>query len=422
MKNKQNLIKKGGKDMYLIRRETLYLTEENFEILQHMGYAAYKLWNIGNYEKRNYKELNLSQYPNWFDQKKRLKDNFFYKNLPSQTAQEVLKQLEEAWKSFFSNQKNKNIDNPKPPRFKHKCMDITFLKDAINQTGSTVRLTISKQLKTYLNSIGINANYLYLKIKRFSNINIKELQVKFLKDRKVELIATYEIPDATPKSDNNHYLSIDLGICNTFTCYDSNGKAFILIGFMDRTHYYDKKIAYLQSIFDSQQVAKGIEYPIKSQKVLNLYTKKKNSVNDFIHKSAKYIVDYCIKNNINKVIVGDLKGIRKDKNIGRLNQQLHSLPTDKILKKLEYKLSLNGIVLIKQKENYSSQCPPNSKEVSKFYAKKSNRKYRGLYIDGKQIYNADCVGAYNILRLYLKKIKGNIPMFKGLSSPVKVSV
>lgn len=36
-----------------------------------MGYAAYKLWNVGNYEKLNYKKLGMATFPNWYDQKKR---------------------------------------------------------------------------------------------------------------------------------------------------------------------------------------------------------------------------------------------------------------------------------------------------------------------------------------------------------------
>ena len=50
------------------------LRDEGIEVVGHMGYAAFKLWNVANYEKRNYKELGMSQYPNWYDQKKRLKE------------------------------------------------------------------------------------------------------------------------------------------------------------------------------------------------------------------------------------------------------------------------------------------------------------------------------------------------------------
>lgn len=67
------------------------------------------------------------------------------------------------------------------------------------------------------------------------------------------------------------------------------------------------------------------------------------------------------------------------------------------------KVKLYGIKLIRQKESYSSQCSPKSEKVGKAFAQKQNRKYRGLYVDGTDIYNADCVGAYNILRLYLQK-------------------
>ncbi len=69
---------------------------------------------------------------------------------------------------------------------------------------------------------------------------------------------------------------------------------------------------------------------------------------------------------------------------------------------LEYKLKLYGIRLIKQEESYTSQCSPLSPEVEKRYAQPSNRKERGLYRDWKRRrYNADAVGAYNILRKYL---------------------
>lgn len=85
------------------------------------------------------------------------------------------------------------------------------------------------------------------------------------------------------------------------------------------------------------------------------------------------------------------------------NQKLHQLPFDKIYHQLEYKLKLEGINLIKKNENYTSQCSPYSKKVTKKYAKKSNRKQRGLYIDNDEVFNADAVGAFNILRKYLKQ-------------------
>ena len=225
--------------MLLSRREVFLPTEEQKIILGHMGYAAFKLWNVANYEKRNYKEIGMTRYPNWYDQKKRLKENFFYKNLPSQTAQDVLQQLEEAWKSFFVLLRSKGVENPRPPRFRKEKMDITFLKDAIRQEEGKIRLTIPKQLKTYLKSQGVDADHLYLKTKRFSDIQIKEIQIKF-DEKRYTAIAVYEETDVPMQEDNGHYLGIDMGLKNTLACYDSAGKTFLLNGLLNTTHYFDK--------------------------------------------------------------------------------------------------------------------------------------------------------------------------------------
>ena len=56
-----------------------------------MCYAASKLWNVCNYERRRYKELGLEKYPDWYYQKKAHKGELWYRQLPSQTAQETCK-------------------------------------------------------------------------------------------------------------------------------------------------------------------------------------------------------------------------------------------------------------------------------------------------------------------------------------------
>ena len=63
-------------------------------------YAASKLWNVCNYERQHYKETGMEQYPDWYYQKKAHNEDLWYKQLPSQTAQEVCRLLDKAWKSF----------------------------------------------------------------------------------------------------------------------------------------------------------------------------------------------------------------------------------------------------------------------------------------------------------------------------------
>ena len=87
---------------------------------------------------------------------------------------------------------------------------------------------------------------------------------------------------------------------------------------------------------------------------------------------------------------------------------------------LDYKLKLVGIELIKVNEAYSSSCSPNSLNVCKEFANKSNRVYRGLFKEYSNVYNADIVGAYNIMRIYRQNNNDNFLMPKvGLSNPSK---
>lgn len=137
-----------------VTKTTIQLNNTYSNIVGHMCYAAYKLWNVCNYERINYVTLKLTEYPDWYYQKKAHKDDLWYKNLPSQTAQEVCKLLDKAWKSFYVLQKNKSIENPQPPRFKHDRMVITYMQNAIvhDADSEIVRLCLPKQLMEYMKS------------------------------------------------------------------------------------------------------------------------------------------------------------------------------------------------------------------------------------------------------------------------------
>ncbi|MCQ2401095.1 MAG: DUF1254 domain-containing protein, partial [Lachnospiraceae bacterium] len=171
------------------------------------------------------------------------------------------------------------------------------------------------------------------------------------------------------------------------------------------------------------QAGNGVKYPKPSKHLLMLYEKKRHSVKDYLHKVTHYIQVYCVENNIHTVVIGDIKGIRRENDLGAVtNQKLHALPYNRIYQMPEYKLSMKGIRLIRQEESWTSQCSPLSDDVSETYARKSNRKKRGLYKDGVKIRNADAVGAYNTLRKE-RGMAGNFPTEK-LSNPevVKVAV
>ena len=393
--------------MLLSQKTTIKISDNYSNIIGHMCYAAYKLWNVCNYERLHHKELNLSNFPDWYYQKAAHKDDLWFKQLPSQTAQETCKQLDKAWKSYFTLTKTGGVENPKPPKFKHDNIAVIYMQNAIQHNNDTVKLTISKGLKNFMSAeYGINETFLYLKNPVFKNINsIKQIKIYPPENNICNIIVIYEILDVLKLTDNGKYLSIDLGIHNLMTCFNSNTHETFIVGrkYLALEHFYYKEIARVQSQWYTQQSEAGIKYPKSSKHIKKLYEKKNNAIRDYLHKITRHIINYCVSNDIHTVVIGDINGIRKDNTKDdKFNQQLHALPYNKIYNMPEYKLILEGINFVKQTESYSSQTSPLANEVCKKNAVKSNRIYRGLYADGTNIWNADCVGAYNILKLYLK--------------------
>ena len=396
-----------------------------------MCYAASKLWNVCNYERRNHKALGFESFPDWYYQKAAHKGDVWYKSLPSQTAQEVCKTLDKSWKSFFALLKCGG-QNPRPPCFKHENIPITYMQNGIVQMNNgKVRLSISRQLKEHIfASCGFHVEYIYLDNVVFQSMdNIKQIKL-YPPDKKgvCRTIIVYEVdaPDVFP--DNGKYLSVDLGINNPFTCYDSaNGHSFILgHRFNAIAQYYNKTIARYSGISASEQTALGVRYPKPSSRVLRLYRRKNNSLKDYLHKCTRYIVNYCVENDIRTLVIGDIAGVRNGKNLGhKTNQRFHSFPYDQVYQMLEYKCALCGIGFAKVSEAYSSQCSPFSPMVDKAYADNKNRVKRGLFKYGSAVWNADSVGAYNILRIYLRMqglLFADSARCAALSSPTYIKV
>ena len=379
--------------MLLSQKTSIHLNKTESNIIGHMCYAAYKLWNVCNYERRNYKTLSLPvEYPDWYYQKSAHKDDLWFKQLPSQTAQEICKQLDKAWKSFYALKKSGGIENPKPPRFKQDNIAVTYMQNGImHEPGSDkLRLSISKNLRKYMSeTYQVNDTFLYLKNSIFKGIDvIKQIKLYPPEDGLCDVIVIYEVPDKDMLPDNGRYLSIDLGIHNLMTCYDSTSEKdnTFIIGrrYLSICRYYDKEIARIQSQWAKTQAKQGVNYPKLSKHAKRLYRNKRNRIHDYLHKITHYIAMYCKQHNIRTVIIGDWTNIRKAKDFGnKTNQKLHSLPFKQLTDMLTYKLALEGIRLETVSEAYSSQTSPLAPEVGRKYAKKSNRVNRGLYIDNE---------------------------------------
>ena len=410
--------------MRLVYKFEFHPNKTSSLVLGLSTYAAARLYNVGNYERHNYKELGFDKLPDWYSQKKNLKTNIWYKSLPSQTSQDILQRLAEGWKSYFKLKQTGGIIEPNPPRYKPKegHYNIKYLNNSFKVLDNNkIRFMISKNMKTYIKEkFDIDVNFFYIELKQEIK-NIKQVEFKYLKDDKYLIYVVYEKDDVCKVIDNGRYISIDPGVCNLAAIYDNKGYSFIISGssYLNTLYYYNKTIAKYRSILTKQYGSKVSD----SKRLLRLEDKKLKRIDYILHKTSRIIVDYCINNNVSKVIIGDWKDIRKDLNFGNENnQKLHALPFARFYHLLEYKLKNNGIELIYQKEYYTSRCPINSSRVSKEYIEKGRVK-RGIYKQDNVVYNADSGGAYNIMRLYKEKKNTPIEMVcKGLSNPDKTCI
>ena len=185
--------------MLLTHETTIVLNKNDANIVGHMCYAAYKLWNVCNYERNNYKNLGLEKYPDWYYQKKAHKGDLWYRQLPSQTAQETCKQLDKAWRSFYVLKKTGGIKDPNPPRFKQDNIPVTYMQMGIrHEKGSDqLRLSLPKNLKIYMEeTYGIHERFLYLENKIFRDMDhIKQLRIYPPEKGSCTILVVYEFPD-----------------------------------------------------------------------------------------------------------------------------------------------------------------------------------------------------------------------------------
>ncbi|MDI6880670.1 MAG: transposase [Desulfitobacteriaceae bacterium] len=181
-------------------------------------------------------------------------------------------------------------------------------------------------------------------------------------------------------------MALDLGIINIVAGYLSNGKSFVVPGgeLLALDRYFHKMKAKTNSS--------------KSRKCRGLNRKWSRQRKHYLHVLTKNIVDKAVANKVSYILVGELKGIRQDKDWGaKQNQELHAWPYRKIIQLLTYKAALQGILVEEVSErNTSTTCPVCGKRV------KSARVERGLFVHCGKAINADVVGAFNILQRYLR--------------------
>ena len=390
--------------MYLtLKQQVKHLSKNEFRNLKYLSHIAKNLTNEAIYNIRQY-YFNKKKYLSYNENYKMLKNSENYKKLNSNMAQQILKEVDGSFKSFFGLlklAKNGQYDNKKIklPKYLAKDGFTTLVIGFVRLKDDILIVPYSNSFKKTHQEVKIKLPPV-LKDKKIKEIRIIPKQ----HSRYFEIQYTYEVEEIQRELNKENVLGIDLGIDNLCTCVTNTGASFIIDGrkLKSINQYYNKINAKLQSIKDKQKTSRTT---LRQKRITR---KRNNRINDYLSKAARIIVNYCLNNDIGKIVLGYNEDFQRKSNIGSINNQnFVNIPYGKLRDKLIYLCKLYGIEFKLQEESYTSKAsffdgdeiPIYDKENLQEYIFSGKRIKRGLYqtSTGKLI-NADCNGALNILR------------------------
>lgn len=391
--------------MYLtVKQQVKHLSKEDYRTLRDLCHIAKNLANQAIYNIRQY-YFAEGEYLNYEKNYALLKDSENYKILNSNMAQQILKEVDGSFKSFFGllklAKKGKyTLKDCKLPRYLPKEGFTTLVIGFVRLNGNKLIIPFSNMYKKSHSPIEVTIPPILV------DKHIKEIRITPKANaRFFEIQYTYKTGCVQRNLNQNNALAIDLGINNLATCVTNTGESFIIDGrkLKSINQWFNKKNARLQGIKDKQGFGKRTTNRQKA-----IARDRNNKVNDYMSKAARIIINYCIANDIGTLVVGYNETFQRGSNLGKqTNQNFVSIPYGKLRDKLQYLCELNGIAFIKQEESYTSKAsfwdkdsiPVYNADNPQEYGFSGNRIHRGMYETKDGItFNADVNGALNILR------------------------
>lgn len=390
--------------MYLTIKQQPKLSKSNYDILLELSRYAKNLFNEALYSCRQY-YFNEGKYLRYEENYHLLKSSDNYRTLNSNVAEQILKEVDGSFKSFFmllakAKKGSCSYKGIKLPHYLRKEGYYPLTIGFVRISNNILVLPMSNSYRKEHSKVEITIPPMLVGKK------IKEIRIIPKSDgRFFEVQYTYEAgQDIKEELDFNKSLSIDVGVNNFVTSITNEGESFILDGrrLKSINQWFNKNNARLLSIKDKQKIT----FKTKQQALLE--RKRNNSINDYISKCARHIINYSLDHNIGNIVIGYNPKLQNETNLGKRNNQTFvNIPFGKLENKLNYLSEYYGIRLIKQEESYTSKAsffdrddiPSFTNSDDKEYAFSGKRIKRGLYKTSTgKLLNADVNGALNILK------------------------
>ena len=319
-----------------------------------------------------------------------------------QSVQQILRKVHSTFESFFKAVKDykKNKSNytgrPKLPKYKSSKYDELIITNqnfkqndkVLNFKGSLKDLSFTmynkgkaKQVMFKYNGVDIDVYIIYEDEKTIVNKKV----VNYIED-------------------DSRIISIDLGLNNLVTITNNIGIRSVIIngkGLKSKNIYYNYQIGKYQSILATVNEKDKKKKSYKSNRLARLRVKRNNIMNDYIHKTTRYIINYCKENLIDTIVIGNNKFQKQNKKKKQIKglKNFIQVPIKRIIEQLRYKLEYEDINLIETEESYTSKTSFLDNEIpSKETTAKGKRIKRGIFKrpNGEYV-NSDVNGSLQIL-------------------------
>ena len=391
--------------MYLtVKQQVKHLSKEDYKSLKELCHIAKNLTNEAIYNIKQY-YFTEGKFLKYEKNYTLLKSSLNYKALNSNMAQQILKEVDGSFKSFFgllklAKQGKYAFKDCKLPHYLPKDGYTTLVIGFVRLNGNKLILPFSNGFRKTHKSVEITIPPVLLDKK------VKEIRIiPKAKARFFEIQYTYEAECIRRNLNKSNALALDLGINNLVTAVSNKGNSFIIDGrkLKSINQWFNKENARLQSIKDKQHFGRKTTNRQKA-----IAKDRNNKVNDYMNKAARKVIDYCINNDIGTLVVGYNETFQRNTDMGKRNNQTFvNIPYGQLRDKLAYLCELNDIAFVKQEESYTSKAsfwdkdtiPIYNDDNPKEYQFSGKRIHRGQYKtkSGKTL-NADVNGALNILR------------------------
>lgn len=320
-------------------------------------------------------------------------DELFYGSTKKNSSQQTIIRLESDWRNWFRAlaEYKKN-----PLKFNGRPRIVGYYKED----------ELAPVYYTYCDA-KIKNGEIYIQFKKGKTLeiklpfhtNLKDFQQIHLvpKQGRIDVEIIYNIDIQPLNLDKTKAIGIDLGINNLAAITSNvvpisnivNGRPVKSIN-----QFYNKRLAEIKSKLSEDEL-------ITSKALERLNFKREMKIKDYFHKASRRIVDLMIEHNIGTCFIGHNTGWKQETNMGkRNNQNFVSIPFNKFISMLKYKIEMIGGDVIELNESYTSKCSfLDNEEICKHEKYIGKRKKRGMFqaTNNRQL-NADINGSLNIIK------------------------